>query len=212
MLFRNICIAALTAFPIVRAAYTVETPAFWSANTSNYVRWTSLTTDPATFSIELIHPQNIVNGALAIANNVNANLGQLLVPLPRVPASGGYTLNLINPGNITDVYAASGTFEIRENDTSTLTSTPGSSSSGSGTVTPPSGTAGSAIPVTGSLTTPPSTSNPPATGTGGSIPVPSAPVPFAAAYSNSAPALLFSVALAFTAIFVCQEDLLSLLV
>jgi hypothetical protein len=151
MLFRIASAFALAALPLARAAYTVDTPQVWYGNVSNVVSWNSLTTDPPLFSVELVHPQNIVGDDYAIANNVDANLLSILVPLPRVTPGPGYTLHLVNPGNISDIYASSGQFTIVENDITSAS---------------PSG---SAPTLTGASTAPPLPSQPsslPATTTG----------------------------------------------
>src|SRR5258706_7832173 len=56
--FRSSCFnphsfLALVAAPLAAQAFTVETPVYWLANTTVTVNWTSVTTDPEFFSIEV---------------------------------------------------------------------------------------------------------------------------------------------------------------
>lgn len=44
---------ALTAAPLAAQAFTVETPVNWLSNTTVTVNWTSVTTDPEFFTIEV---------------------------------------------------------------------------------------------------------------------------------------------------------------
>jgi hypothetical protein len=202
MFIRAASVFALAALPLARSAYTVDTPQVWYANISNVVSWNSLTTDPAIFSVELIPPQN-VGGAYAIANNVNADLLSILVPLPRVPASGGYILHLVNPGNISDIYARSGEFPILDNPTDsqhpqgtapTLTGASTAPPLPSQPSTIPPTTTGNSTATTASA---PTTAAPlPTSTTPISIPT-GTPKPFGAAFANSVP--VGSLALAFAA-------------
>lgn len=47
------------------------------------ITWTASTTDPTSFSIELV--QASFHDTFAIANNVPTNMGQLTVQVPEVP-------------------------------------------------------------------------------------------------------------------------------
>jgi len=204
MFIRAAFALALAALPLARAAYTVETPQAWYANISNVIHWNSLTTDPPLFSIELVHPKNIVNGALAIANNVDANLLELLIPLPRVPASGGYTILLINPGNISDVYARTGEFAIVDNPTDSDHPQGTAPTTTAASTAPPLPSQPSSVTLpstTGNTTVvPPTTQAPPPASASSSVPIPTASTkPFSAAFTNSVSvgglALVFAVAL-----------------
>ncbi|KAJ7073064.1 hypothetical protein C8F01DRAFT_268644 [Mycena amicta] len=73
------------------------------------IHWTP-NEDVSSFSIELHHPN--FNADFAIANNVNASAGEYKCDLPVVPATDGYTLELVNIEDITDVYGSSPEFSI----------------------------------------------------------------------------------------------------
>jgi hypothetical protein len=44
---------ALVAAPLAAQAFQVETPTSWPANTTVTIKWTSVTTDPEFFSVEV---------------------------------------------------------------------------------------------------------------------------------------------------------------
>jgi len=132
------------------------------------ISWTSTDSDPDTFSMELVNPNQFHN-AIAIANNVQKTAGSISVTLPIVPAGDGYTIEAVDISNINSVFGTSGDFSIGATVTttsSTSTSTT-SSISTSGSVTTPAGsTSTSAFGVT--VTTPLSGSSRSSSGTSSS--------------------------------------------
>jgi hypothetical protein len=120
--------------------------------------------DPTVFTIELHHES--FRADFAIANTVDASLFSLTITLPVVPTADGYTLRLVNVGNISDIYAESASFSIAGVATSSTRSSTGSGTSGTGTGTSSRTTS---IPTTTSIrpTTSVTTTNPTTTDDGG---------------------------------------------
>ncbi|KAJ7453331.1 hypothetical protein B0H11DRAFT_2071821 [Mycena galericulata] len=139
-LVQTLLIAAFGATSVLSLTLNAPTSAQSGATTT--ITWTSNSTD-STFSIELFHPT--FNAAIAIANNVDPSLNQIMVELPSVPPGDGYTIEAVNIANINQVFSTSADFSIA----------PGASSSlSSASATTASATAGSAVPSTsGSVTT-----------------------------------------------------------
>ncbi|KAF8435830.1 hypothetical protein L210DRAFT_2511746 [Boletus edulis BED1] len=111
--------ALLLALPFVAATFTVSTPDGWTTGGTVTLMWTAATTDPSTFSIELVN--TAFHDTFAIANNVPTVNGQITVELPQVPVLAGYTLSLFATTNVNDVYAQSGSFAIGGATTSSAT-------------------------------------------------------------------------------------------
>ncbi|KAK0490100.1 hypothetical protein EDD18DRAFT_1465863 [Armillaria luteobubalina] len=109
----------------VALALTISTPTDPVVSASNLtIKWNAAYVDEASFTIELINAA--FNRQYAIANNVNSGYGdsELTVLLPAVLPGSGFTLQLVNPGNINDVYAESGQFTVVDaNSTSTTIGT-----------------------------------------------------------------------------------------
>ncbi|RDB15693.1 hypothetical protein Hypma_003973 [Hypsizygus marmoreus] len=127
-MFFKLSLLALVA-PLV-AGLTVNIPRNPVTSGPVTITWSyNPSTDPSTFSIELIN--EVFHNAFAIANNVDATQEQIDLVLPVVPVGPGYTVQFVNPGNIGDVFAETGTFTIGENTSSTASSTSSSASSSS---------------------------------------------------------------------------------
>jgi hypothetical protein len=111
------------------AALTVEPLSNTNSQSEVTVKWqVTSPDDPAVFTIELRN--DAFNDAFAIANAVDASLLELTLTLPVVPDAAGYTIQLVDVGDINTVYAESGEFAIGAVSTD---STTGTSSTSSGT-------------------------------------------------------------------------------
>ncbi|KAF8273836.1 hypothetical protein EI94DRAFT_1782758 [Lactarius quietus] len=149
---RSILGVILFFLPLVSALTFTSVPTNATSGGSVTIPWSSTSTDPSTFSLELVNP-TLFNNAIAIANNVATSTGTITVTLPIVPASGGYTIQAVDISNINSVYATSGGFSIGATVSTTSSSTTPSSSSSlpSGSVTSPASsqsTSGSGVSVT----------------------------------------------------------------
>ncbi|KAF9011431.1 hypothetical protein BDQ17DRAFT_882158 [Cyathus striatus] len=90
-------------------------------------------TSDTSFSLFLINED--FNDSFAIANNVDPSLQTITLTIPSVPVRDGYTLRATNPGNITDVFAETGSFSVgATTSTSSIASSTAASQSGSSTV------------------------------------------------------------------------------
>ncbi|CAL1694358.1 unnamed protein product [Somion occarium] len=97
--------------------------------------WTTLSTDPTSFSLELNNP-DLFHQALALGNNVDTSSGTLSFALGVVPASSGYTLQAVNVTNINQIFAESAPFSILDpisTSSSASSTSSGLSSASSGT-------------------------------------------------------------------------------
>ncbi|KAF8174943.1 hypothetical protein BJ912DRAFT_39959 [Pholiota molesta] len=108
------------------------------------IKWTNEQGDPATWSFELINVA--FNNAFAIANNVDPASNSITLTLPVVPVGDGYTLQAVNIGNISDVFATTGDFSVgaaSTTSTTALSTTTGTTGTKTGTGVTPTTTAGS---------------------------------------------------------------------
>ncbi|KAG8934924.1 hypothetical protein FRC02_008906 [Tulasnella sp. 418] len=103
----------LTAFAQFIRALSV--PSATLANGVLTLIWISQQGDPTSFSVELVQADRLID-RYAIANNVPTSQGSLTIPLPPVPAASGYSVQLVNVGNIDQVYATSPAFTVSEAD------------------------------------------------------------------------------------------------
>jgi len=122
------------------SALTLQTPTGATSGGQVTLAWTSDSGDPNTWSFELLN--TAFHNAFAIANNVDPSTQVLTLSLPIVPVGDGYTLQAVNIGNITDVYATSGDFAIGA----------ASSSSSSGASTASTATTPVVTPLTSTTT------------------------------------------------------------
>ncbi|KAK0441508.1 uncharacterized protein EV420DRAFT_1579878 [Desarmillaria tabescens] len=128
-------LSILLLLPAVALALTISTPDQPVVSAANLtIKWNAAYVDEALFTVELINAA--FNRQYAIANNVNSGYGgsELTVLLPAVLPGAGFTLQLVNPGNINDVYAESGQFTVVDA-SSTTTGTGSIDASGSTTST-----------------------------------------------------------------------------
>ncbi|KAG8219196.1 hypothetical protein J3R82DRAFT_7 [Butyriboletus roseoflavus] len=133
------------ALPLV-SALTINAITGGTTGGAVTISWTASTTDPTSFSIELIN--SAFHNSFAIANNIQTALGSITITLPQVPIGDGYTLEAVANNNINTVYSTSGDFAIGAASTTTTSgasTTSTASSISSGSVTAP--TATSASPV-----------------------------------------------------------------
>ncbi|KAL5533608.1 hypothetical protein ACEPAG_68 [Sanghuangporus baumii] len=146
MFFAKLSTSLALIAPLV-SALTIETPTGWTSGGPATINWTAVQGDPQSFSIELIN--NAFNRQFALANNVATGSLSASMTLPIVPLSptADYTVQFVNIGNLTDVFAESAAFAISESASSTTSSTASASASLSG-----SGSASASVSASASLT------------------------------------------------------------
>ncbi|ODN77527.1 hypothetical protein L202_04700 [Cryptococcus amylolentus CBS 6039] len=116
----NLSLVALSLAATTNAANSILSPghgAIWYKNSTVSLNWTL--TDPATdnyfFRAYLSNKDSsVLEGNHSIADSTNATAEFVWILLPQVPASEGYTVNLVNTTNETQVFATSGEFEIQD--------------------------------------------------------------------------------------------------
>ncbi|KAG7441860.1 uncharacterized protein BT62DRAFT_1079803 [Guyanagaster necrorhizus] len=125
--------------PAVAVALTIYTPDQPIVSASTFIiRWNAVYGDVPNFTVELVNAA--FNHQYAIANNVNSGNGdsELTILLPailpgRVLRSDGFTLQLVNPWDINDVYTESGQFAVASVPSTTTTGKSSTGASGSTT-------------------------------------------------------------------------------
>jgi len=164
-MFYKLCTLTLVA-PLA-SALVLQIPENPTSGGQINVKWTNEPNDPETWSFELIN--TAFNNAFAIANNVDPSASSLTLTLPVVPVGAGYTLEAVDIGDISKVYATTGSFSIGG-----TTSSTGSGSSSASSATSSSASRSSSAHVTSSTSvklssaaaTPTSTSPSTTSGTG----------------------------------------------
>ncbi|KAF9476927.1 hypothetical protein BDN70DRAFT_896937 [Pholiota conissans] len=134
--------------PLV-SGLVLEIPKNPTTGGSVTIHWTNEQGDPSTWSFELIN--TAFNDAFAIANNVDPSPSALTLTLPIIPVGDGYTLQAVNIGNISDVFASTGDFAVGAATTS-LSST--ASTLGTSTSTKAGSVTSTGTTPTTALTTP----------------------------------------------------------
>ncbi|KIK81717.1 hypothetical protein PAXRUDRAFT_832661 [Paxillus rubicundulus Ve08.2h10] len=114
--------ALALALPLV-SALTLNTPIGVTTGGEVTITWTASTTDPTSFTLELVN--TVFHNTFAIANTVQTSLGTITIQLPQVPVGDGYTLEAVANNNVNQIYAQSGDFSVgaQTTATSTVTST-----------------------------------------------------------------------------------------
>jgi len=138
--------AALSVEPLINPSSQGEVTVKWAVTSPD---------DPAVFTIELSN--DVFNDEFAIANAVDASLEEITLTLPVVPDGGGYTVQLVDVGDIDNIYAESGEFSIGLVVTDSTTGTDTESTS-----------SGTRSTTSQSTTTRASTTRPPVTSTSSS--------------------------------------------
>lgn len=126
-MFNKLCLFAAIVSPLA-SALTLQAPTDATSGGQITIKWASDAGDPDTWSFELFN--TVFHDSFAIANNVDPAPQQLTLMLPVVPARDGYTLEAVNIGNISDIYATSPSFTVGPASSS-------SRSSGASTATTP---------------------------------------------------------------------------
>ncbi|TYJ58942.1 hypothetical protein B9479_000376 [Cryptococcus floricola] len=135
----NLSLVALSLAATANAAISILSPghgAIWFKNSTVSLNWTL--TDPATdnyfFRAYLSNKDSsVLEGNHSIADSTNATAEFVWIMLPQIPASEGYTVNLVNTTNEAQVFATSEEFEIQDGLVASTTTSSSSTSSASST-------------------------------------------------------------------------------
>ncbi|VDC05763.1 unnamed protein product [Peniophora sp. CBMAI 1063] len=137
-------LALIVAVASAVTAITFNTPSNVVSGQPTTISWTSSSTDPSTFSIELVNAP-LLGNEIAIANNVATSSGTTTASIPVVPSADNYTIIAVDISNINNVFGTSGAFGVTQPVSSSASSTSSSavSSAASGSSTAPGLSAGS---------------------------------------------------------------------
>jgi len=123
----------LTVVAPLVSGLVLQTPENPTSGGTVTIKWTNQQGDPDTWSFELVNPS--FNNAFAIANNVDPASNSITLTLPIIPVGDGYTLEAVNIGNITDVFASTGDFAVGATTTSSTSAASSSTDTATGTKT-----------------------------------------------------------------------------
>ncbi|KAG7453285.1 uncharacterized protein BT62DRAFT_879709 [Guyanagaster necrorhizus] len=148
-------IFALALLPLSALSLTVNNPSTTVTSGGNLtITWSSTTSDPSTFLIELSNVD--FNSQFAIANNVNTSLNTITVELPEVNAGSGFTIQFVNIENNSQIYAETSDFSIASaasgSAASTVAATTATGSAASTASVASTATASASLSVSGSVT------------------------------------------------------------
>ncbi|KAJ7655977.1 hypothetical protein DFH06DRAFT_1411630 [Mycena polygramma] len=106
----------LSTVGAVAAGLVVTNPGTLTSNQNAVITWVlDGTNSPAAFSIELGNPSLGQASFLTIASTVDTSgTDRITVHIPVVPSRDDYVLQLVDPADITDIFATSGQFSIVE--------------------------------------------------------------------------------------------------
>ncbi|KAF5350380.1 hypothetical protein D9758_012478 [Tetrapyrgos nigripes] len=161
-MFAKLSLFAAIVLPLVHAL-TIDAPTDAVSTQPGTITFSGDGND-SIFTIELDHPSLL--SKIAVANNVNPGEGSVNVIWPTLLETTGYTLEAVNVGNISDIFATSPTFNIAPQPSSASASGSRTSVSLSAT-NPPGGSASATAPASPRPSAPSGTTNS-ASGTSGS--------------------------------------------
>ncbi|KAL5519585.1 hypothetical protein ACEPAH_1268 [Sanghuangporus vaninii] len=188
MFFAKLSASLALIAPLV-SALTIETPTGLTSGGPATINWTAVQGDTQTFSIELIN--NAFNRQFALANNVETGSLTISLTLPIVPLSttADYTVQFVNIGNLTDVFAESAPFAISESVSSATSSTASASASASVSASASASASLTSAVSTSAIGTTRSAASASSTGTGTSTGTDTAAVGSSTAFDNGAVSL-----------------------
>ncbi|RDW75254.1 hypothetical protein BP6252_06396 [Coleophoma cylindrospora] len=110
--YRVISLAALIA---VAQAITVTSPTkntLWNSDNSNTITWTSVSTDPTTVDIYLVHQASQPQISDLLFSNVDISKGSVDVSGLQLPTGEAYQINFVKPQTTAQIYAQSEQFNV----------------------------------------------------------------------------------------------------
>ncbi|RDW85574.1 hypothetical protein BP5796_03899 [Coleophoma crateriformis] len=110
--YRFISLAALIA---VAQAITVTSPTkntLWNSDNANTITWTSVSTDPTTVDIYLVHQASQPQISDLLFSNVDISKGSVDVTGLQLPTGEAYQINFVKPETTAQIYAQSEQFNV----------------------------------------------------------------------------------------------------
>ncbi|KZV71028.1 hypothetical protein PENSPDRAFT_427164 [Peniophora sp. CONT] len=123
-------LALLATAATAATAITFNTPTNVHSGDTITISFTSASTDPSTFSIELVNAP-LLGNEIAIANNVQTSSGSATASIPVVPSADNYTIVAVDISNINNVFGTSGAFGVTQPASSSASSSSSSSAASS---------------------------------------------------------------------------------
>jgi len=157
--------AALATLPaLALATITITNPnsnVYWVQNTSKTITWTYQSGDPTPISITIINSDStVLNGPYSVDEYVDVSTQSYTITEVTLKVGSGYSVQFVNPRNGSDIYATSGTFEVKAPGTPPASTSASGGSGGSGSGSPSSSTAtSSSVNPSGTTTTSGSSGN-----------------------------------------------------
>ncbi|KAH9825018.1 hypothetical protein DFH28DRAFT_878538 [Melampsora americana] len=129
----SVVLTGLLSLAASSLAFTVTGPSassYWVQFSTNTISWSQGSGDPPVVSLQIVNPnRNLLNGVFSIAEYVKASLESYTVTNVTLLVGDGYQVQMVNSTNATQVYASSGTFSVKDANT---TAAPVASTSGNG--------------------------------------------------------------------------------
>jgi len=136
MFSTRVCAVALSFFAVAQATLVITNVTVIGNSTSSITFSSSdADTDPTTVSVELTNPA--FNDKFAVGTNVEVANGKFNFETPQLLPGPGYSIQLVNIFNDSDILAQSPTFTVVENDVKSSSTTSGSSTVSSGALSSP---------------------------------------------------------------------------
>ncbi|KZV77763.1 hypothetical protein PENSPDRAFT_645366 [Peniophora sp. CONT] len=141
-------LASLALLPATALALSITGPsdsAYWVANTSKTISWTTSSGDPAQVDVVLTNPNNqTLNGDFFVARFLNTSAESFTITNVTIRAGDDYQVVFVNPANASQVYANSSDFSVKPAGTPAAATSSAASSSASSTASASGSSTGSA--------------------------------------------------------------------
>ncbi|TRM68117.1 hypothetical protein BD626DRAFT_564981 [Schizophyllum amplum] len=131
---RTSAILASLSLAAFAAAFTVTQPSQkkgWTDCNSQTLKWDSVTTDASNFTVVLVNQDDsVLSEPVVLAENVDASKGSIDIDAPSDgwPSGDDFQVNLVqSKKQLTQIYAQSNMFDIKEEDDCSATTTKSSS-------------------------------------------------------------------------------------
>lgn len=120
--YRILAVAALVAAAQAITITSPSTDTTWNSDDTNTITWTSVSTDPTTVDIYLVHQASQPQINDILFSSVAVSGGSADISGLQLPTGSAYQINFVKSGSPDQIYAQSGQFDI-EGTASDATST-----------------------------------------------------------------------------------------
>ncbi|KAL3421801.1 UPF0619 GPI-anchored membrane protein [Phlyctema vagabunda] len=108
-------ILSVAAFAALAQAITITSPSRngeWDSDDTNTITWTSVSTDPTTIDIYLVHQASQPQTRDLLFSDVAVSQGSVDVTGLQLPTGEAYQINFVKPDSPEQIYAQSEQFEV----------------------------------------------------------------------------------------------------